>query len=480
MLSIKMFLMERGNVYNMNGNGKKALAMAMQTAAAAALALMMMLSACSEGKENGTEDNESLAVQGSRGGEDTWSLPDEPYYYGADETVHDLDPEAMLHVGEGASYFFAPQAEDVTFYPEERAVKRVGRFIEYKDTYYLSYTCSAVSFVMTGDRAEAVMVSNGGAYADNQQGWVGVLVNGELTKRIQLSSGEDTYTLYEGDELRGAEISIVKLSENQMACTGIKSITCHASKIAPKFRKERQIEFIGDSITCGYGNEANSPSDGFDTAWENGLLTYGYMTAKNLGMEPMITAISGIGLISDYTGTVGVKENYLLMPEVYGNSDTNFEMRRGFDELTPWDFGRNSDIIVINLGTNDYSYTGRDEDLQLEFENAYYKFLGQVRAKNPDAKIICTMGIMGAELYGHIESAAIRYREDFGDENIYTMKFDYQSEEDGYGSDYHPTAATHRKAAEKLTEFIRQLEGGAGDEDGGYGEDGTGGEDGEE
>ncbi|MCM1578368.1 MAG: GDSL-type esterase/lipase family protein [Ruminococcus sp.] len=440
----------------MKGKNKSALA-----AAALSLVLSLGLSGCSKEKEEDVkESGGSVAVQGDADvTKSDESTEDEPYFFGSDETVHDLDPEAMLHMREGKSYFFSSELEDISFYPEETAVKRMGRYIEYKDTYYLSYTCSGISFVMTGDRAEAVMVSNGGAYADNQQGWVGVMINGELTKRIQLSPGEETYTLYEGDELKNAEITIIKLSENQMACTGIKSISCHASRIAPKYRKEGQIEFIGDSITCGYGNEAESPADGFDSAQENGLLTYGYITAENLGLEPVITAISGIGLISDYTGTVGVKEDYLLMPEVYDYSDTNFEMRRGFEELTPWDFGHKSDYIVINLGTNDYSYTGRDEDLHREFEEAYYDFLGQVRAKNPDSIIICTMGIMGAELFDEIEAAAISYKQDTGDGKVFVMKFDYQSEEDGYGGDYHPTAATHRKAAEKLTEFIKNLTG---------------------
>lgn len=424
--------------------------------------LTAMMSGCSDKEENSGDGlGAGLPAVGTvSAGDISGDMPGtaEPYYYGSGETVHDYDLEAMAHGTDKGSYFFAAENEDVTFYPEEAAVKRVGRFIEHKETYYLSYTCSAVTFIMTGDRAEAVMVSNGGAYADNQQGWIGIMINGELTKRIKLSPGEETYTLYEGEQLKNAEISIVKLSENQMACTGIKSITCHACRIAPKYRREKQIEFIGDSITCGYGNEAESPSDGFDTSQENGLLTYGYITAENLGYEPMITAISGIGLISDYTGSVGVKEDYLLMPEVYNNRDTNFEMRRGFEELTPWEFTNKSDIIVINLGTNDYTYTGRNDDLQLEFENAYYKFLAQVREKNPDAKIICTMGIMGAELFDRIESAAERFRTDFNDDKIYAFKFEYQREEDGYGGDYHPTAASHMRAAEALTEFIRGLE----------------------
>lgn len=91
----------------------------------------------------------------------------------------------------------------------------------------MSYTCSAVSFVMTGDKITAELVSNGGAYTNRQQGWLGVMINGELMNRIRLEDGEQSYVLYEG-ELENAEVTIIKLSENQMSCTGIKSITCNA------------------------------------------------------------------------------------------------------------------------------------------------------------------------------------------------------------------------------------------------------------
>ena len=67
------------------------------------------------------------------------------------------------------------------------------------------------------------------------------------------------------------------------------------------------------------------------------------------------------------------------------------------------------------------------------------------------------MGIMGAELFGQIEQAVGDYSEDNGDEHIHAMKFDYQTEEDGYGADYHPTVKTHQKAAEQLTEYIKGL-----------------------
>ncbi len=370
--------------------------------------------------------------------------------------VRDIDPEAAAHGAEGMPYHFSADNCQVEFVPLSEAATVNGRYIMHNDVCYLGFTCSCVSFRMTGDRVEAVMVSNGGVYSERQQGWVGVMIDGELVDRIRLEDGEHSYVLYEG-ELDNAVVSIIKLSENQMASTGIKSITCNASAVSPIAEKPLKIEVIGDSITCGYGNEAQSPADGMDTAQQNGAATYGYLTARNLDADWSLVCISGIGLISDYTDTEGQKEDYLLVGDMYDYADANFQMRRGYDELTSWDFGRGSDVVVINIGTNDYSYTGEDEELQYEFNEAYYDFIGHVREKNPQAHIICTLGIMGAELYGQIEAAAEAYRADTGDEKIYTMKFDYQKEKDGYGGDYHPTVKTHEKAAEKLTEYIRTV-----------------------
>lgn len=368
----------------------------------------------------------------------------------------DLDPEALLHKNDNLPYFYSYKAEEVTFEPSEDSVKFLGRHIEYKDVTYLSYTCSAVSFMMTGDRAEAVMVSNGGAYSSRQQGWVGVMINGELTERIQLEDGEKSYVLYDGEMLENAEMTIIKLSENQMASTGIKSITCNAKKIAPAAAKNMTIEFIGDSITCGYGNEALSPSDGMNTAQQNGTATYGYYTAQALDADWSMVCISGLGAVSNYTENVGEKEDYLLLEDVYEYTDSNFQMRRGYDDESweRWDFDEGSDIVVINIGTNDYTYTGEDDDLITEFSDCYADLLEVVRENNPHAYIVCTSGISGAELFEAIEAAAAEFSEKNNDERVLTMKFDYQNEEDGYGGDYHPSVKTHKKAADKLIEFI--------------------------
>ena len=64
---------------------------------------------------------------------------------------------------------------------------------------------------------------------------------------------------------------------------------------------------------------------------------------------------------------------------------------------------------------------------------------------------------MGDRLYPYVEQAVKQYTQETGDSNITAMKFDVQLEADGYAADFHPSQATHRNAASKLTAQIRGL-----------------------
>ena len=57
------------------------------------------------------------------------------------------------------------------------------------------------------------------------------------------------------------------------------------------------IEFIGDSITCGYGIEAKAGGELFDTGTENFEKTYAYLSSKELNFDYSVVCYSGCGLI---------------------------------------------------------------------------------------------------------------------------------------------------------------------------------------
>jgi hypothetical protein len=85
-------------------------------------------------------------------------------------------------------------------------------------------------------------------------------------------------------------------------------------------------------------------------------------------------------------------------------------------------------------------------------------FLKTVRENNPNAHIICSLGIMGASLFDSILDAYLAYQSETGDQNISFFRFDQQnSAVDGLAADWHPTESTHEKAAAALAEEIKTV-----------------------
>ena len=79
----------------------------------------------------------------------------------------------------------------------------------------------------------------------------------------------------------------------------------------PPAGADRLIEFIGDSITCGYGNLGALPdTDCFPT--ESHWDTYAAVAGRALGAEVSTIAASGRGIIRNYGGDTGG-----TMPMVY-------------------------------------------------------------------------------------------------------------------------------------------------------------------
>ncbi|MDR0974237.1 MAG: SGNH/GDSL hydrolase family protein, partial [Ruminococcus sp.] len=237
---------------------------------------------------------------------------------------------------------------------------------------------------------------------------------------------------------------------------GISHITVDGvtGKISPVPENDFFIEFIGDSITCGYGVDDPVKEHNFSTATEDFTDTYAYITAENLSADYSAVAYSGHGIISGYTGN-GVKQPGQIVPRFYSKVGNSYDTAGGknISEIE-WSFPREPDLIVINLGSNDDSYCGSDIERQREFVEKYVEFLAEIRKLNPNAAILCSLGVLGDRLCPCVEEAAASYTEDTGDSNIYTLRFEVQNGEFGYAADWHPSAGTHEQMATKLTTWI--------------------------
>lgn len=335
----------------------------------------------------------------------------------------------------------------------EKYVKFTGRyFTDKNDTAWLVQSGSAVEFTVSGVSAEITLA--GDSAVDSEEKYrprYAVYVDGELVEDSLLSTYEKTIKLFDGDNQRKADVKVIHLSEANNGAVGIKNISVSSSAsepVVPAAEKDLKIEFIGDSITCAYGVEAKSQNDPYSTATENFMKSYAYLTAEKLNADYSAVSYSGYGVISGYTSSERNTES--LVPDCY-------EFVGKLPEyMQKWDFEKNpNDVVVINLGTNDYSYLKNDlENLSDDFTEGYTDFLEMVRSKNPDAYIICTMGTMGGEeIYPFIEKAVENFRS-ANDDRIMCYLSAVQKTANGYGADWHPSEITQQQSAYVLADRI--------------------------
>lgn len=346
------------------------------------------------------------------------------------------------------------------FKPTDKNVRIIGRTKTCNEILYLGYSCSAIEFEFEGNKAEVIIQSNYVEGDNAHKAWMAVVVDGseKPIRRFNPHPGINTYILYEGTGDKRVKIRLVKMSEAAFDKVGIEAIvTDNELPIRPTKERQRKIEFIGDSITCGFGVEGLNGVDLFDTMQENPWDAYAARTARMLEAEYHLVSWSGIGIISSW---IPESENSPLeeplMPDLYQYTDKALEQAMGLSTYEKWDMGRFvPDCIIVNLGTNDMSYTRGIESRVNTFGAAYTDFIKDVRSKNPLARIICVLGVMGQDIYSEIEKQVSRLQKT--DKNIYCYQLKQQLESDGIGAEGHPSLKTHIKLAKELSNTIGDI-----------------------
>ena len=347
---------------------------------------------------------------------------------------------------------------------DQAHVKRVGRHHQIGDTLWLAMSGSGIELSFTGRYLEIPV--RGGYVAeygepDGNYARVGVYVNGSRVSDVMIDSPRRNLIVVDQDTPQTVEVRLVKLSESAMSVIGIEPLIIgEEDRVEPIPNKAHLVEFIGDSITCGYGVDDEDCNHSFATATEDVTRTYAFHTARMLDVDCMLFSASGFGIISGYTPDPRQRVGEQRIPDYYHSVGFSRDQFPGGinPTKTPWDFSvLRPEAVVINLGTNDDSFCQDDSEKQQEYMEAYERFLQDVRKCNPQAELFCVLGIMGQRLCPWMEKACENYRQHTGDQRIHTLRLPEQDGNIGYVADYHPLERFHLAAAEVLAPYIKQI-----------------------
>lgn len=320
---------------------------------------------------------------------------------------------------------------------------------------WLGLPGTGAEFEFTGSRLSITMAGN--CSLSDKLSRIAVYVDGKRISDICLTNRKQIVEISTKTD-KSVNVRIVKLSECLWSCCVIVSIDAHGGKVQRCVQTERKIEFIGDSMTCGYGVDDPDAAHGFSTRSQDCTKGFAVKTAELLCAQYSLVAFSGYGVVSGYTNQ-GSKEPDTTVAKYY--EKYGFTESTGFNGQAPdeldWDFSRFiPDVVVINLGTNDLSYTGESAARRREFIQGYVRLLKQVRSKNSKARLICALGTMGTALNDEMIKAVRQYSEQTGDRNIDAVRLKQQNTEvDGVTVDFHPSEKTYIKIAKQLSEKIK-------------------------
>lgn len=347
--------------------------------------------------------------------------------------------------------------------PSPGFVKYLGRTLPQHNILWLALSGSGIEFSYEGRYLEICLLGDDHTAFPADHARIAIYIDGERVTDAMIRSPQQSYTIINESSSRNCTVRLIKLSEAPMSIVGIHQLIIDdTAKIHPAPAKAHRIEFIGDSITCGYGTDDDDMSHTFSTVTEDVTKAYAYRTAQILDTDYSIVSYSGYGVYSGFTDeSTGTRNTAELVPPYYplvGFSRGTYSGRAV--TMTDWDFRLfEPEIVVINLGTNDNSYCGNDYQRQADFISSYHDFLTLIHEKNPNAYILCVYGLMNHELSSSIKKAVNQYRQSSGSDRITLLLLPTQTEADGYVIDFHPSLNTHRKAASIVAARIREIMG---------------------
>lgn len=314
---------------------------------------------------------------------------------------------------------------------------------------------------------------------DLYEQWLAIEVNGCQVARMMLKRGGQDICIFRG--MNPTTVKTVRLFKEMQALGENPSrFVIHSLSADGKFLsippKKHKIEFVGDSITSGEGlNGAHEEMDWIPMFFGT-CEHYANYVAKAFDADYHLISQSGWGVYCGWDNNI-----HTTLPEIYTKvcGAASGEENASEGSMNEYDFSSwQPEVVVINLGTNDEgafhnapytdSQTGKTYAQLLNADGTYETasvlrivravdgFLGLVRMKNPDAKIVWCYGALGDGLMTYLKQAIHEYSDRTGDKNVDLLRLP-NTAADAFGSRMHPGRESHKRMANTLIAYLQKV-----------------------
>ncbi|MFM9988497.1 GDSL-type esterase/lipase family protein [Flavobacterium sp.] len=336
---------------------------------------------------------------------------------------------------------------------EIQVYKYSGRmeYLEHNKTILIG-SASSISFNFTGNKCDISLKSIDSYEHHN---YVSLELDGKYIGRMKVEKGETkSYPIIISETKNTHNLTIYKATEASNGGVLFDGTTANLSEI--KSIKKKKIEFIGNSITCGMGNDTKEIPCGTGEWYDqhNAYWAYGPILSRALNADYLLSSVSGIGMYRNWNDE---HINEAIMPDVYENLYLNK------DTSKPYDFKFNPDIVSICLGTNDLS-NGDGIKPRLPFNKEkyvsnYIYFIKTVYKHSPNAQIVLLNSPMVSDernftFVNCLKEVIASFRKDKKHKKIKLFEYPPMQPK---GCGYHPDIEDHKIMAQQLESFFKKI-----------------------
>ncbi len=324
-------------------------------------------------------------------------------------------------------------------------IRYVGRTLSSGTEVSFDWAGTYLEMRFTGD---AIKLRAG----DSGENFYNVFIDKKQQPTICINSADTTITLANGLGRGTHTLVLQKRTEGSQGITTLKEFIVEGKSTAilkSPAPRERHIEFIGDSYTCGYGVEA-AANEGFSGRTENCNLAHGGILARLFDADYTFISNSGKGVVRNY-GDKNQTSDTTMQQLILRTLNTQ--------QLPQWDFSTaqfSPDIVVIFLGINDYSTEPSPSVKQ--FKAGYKNIIATLRSVYPpEMPILC----IAPNVSGKVSEALSEMKSELKDSNFhyFTHHDSYLNYATDYGADGHPDIEGQRKVAMLTVPYLSSVMG---------------------